>query len=176
MKIAANEELSDKDILLMASLGPKEASDDKSVVSGDSSSIDNSTTNEGAPMVANSTTTGNEKNHLQYLNNSEIHEVSTSLTSKMSTENNDEKLLQRCKGGPVYYKGYDGGPYVIGFLDKNYAVQPIEKEAFQFLVKCVNEGKKMRKKVHKNIEEDKITKLDLARNEFGPLDIKYLTG
>ena len=175
VKIAANEELSDKDILLMASLGPKEASDDKSVVSGDSSSIDNSTTNEGAPMVANSTTTGNEKNHLQYLNNSEIHEVSTSLTSKMSTENNDEKLLQRCKGGPVYYKGYDGGPYVIGFLDKNYAVQPIEKEAFQFLVKCVNEGKKMRKKVHKNIEEDKITKLDLARNEFGPLDIKYLT-
>ena len=62
----------------------------------------------------------------------------------------------------MYYKGYDGGPYVIGFLDKNYAVQPIEKEAFQFLVKCVNEGKKMRKKVHKNIEEDKITKLQLC--------------
>ena len=176
VKIASNEELSDKDVLLMASLGLKETSDDKSVISGDNSSIDNSS-NLGAPIVANSSTTtdGEEKSNVKYMNNSEIHEISTSLTSKMSTETNDEKLLQRCRGGPVYYKGYDGGPYVIGFLDKNFAVQQIDENALKFLVKCVNEGKKMRKKVHKNIEEDKIIKLDLARNEFGPLDIKYLT-
>lgn len=175
VKIASTEELSDKDVLLMASVGVKESSDDKSIVSGDNSSIDNSSSNEGAPIVANATSTGEEKSTVQYMNNSEIHEISTSLTSKMTTETNDEKLLQRCRGGPAYYKGYDGGPYVVGFLDKNYVVQQIEQAAFQFLVKCVNDGKKMRKKVHKNIEEDKIIKLDLARNEFGPLDIKYLT-
>ena len=68
VKIASNEELSDKDVLLMASLGLKETSDDKSVISGDNSSIDNSS-NLGAPIVANSSTTtdGEEKSNVKYM-------------------------------------------------------------------------------------------------------------
>ena len=167
VKIASQEELSDKDILVMASLGPKNESN-KSVLSGDSLSQNDSSSNEGAPVGPNASTTSiggttsipqeENKYAIKYINNSDIHEISNSLNGKMSVETNDEKLLKKCIGGPVYYKGYDGGPYVIGFLDKSYCVQQIDTESFQFLVKCVNEGKKMRKKVHKNIEEDKIYK------------------
>ena len=56
VKIASQEELSDKDILVMASLGPKDESN-KSVLSGDSmSQIDNSS-NEGAPVGPSTSTT-----------------------------------------------------------------------------------------------------------------------
>lgn len=44
-----------------------------------------------------------------------------------------------------------------------------------FLANMVNQGKLLRKKIHKGIDEDNIVKLDLSRNDFGPLDIKYLT-
>ena len=44
-----------------------------------------------------------------------------------------------------------------------------------FLSNSVNKGKLLRKKTHKGIDEDNIVKLDLSRNDFGPLDIKYLT-
>jgi Ran GTPase-activating protein (RanGAP) involved in mRNA processing and transport len=44
-----------------------------------------------------------------------------------------------------------------------------------FLIDKVNQGKLLRKKIHKGIDEENIVKLDLSRNDFGPLDIKYLT-
>ena len=44
-----------------------------------------------------------------------------------------------------------------------------------FLSDMVNQGKLLRKKIHKGIDEDNIVQLDLQRNDFGPLDIKYLT-
>jgi Ran GTPase-activating protein (RanGAP) involved in mRNA processing and transport len=44
-----------------------------------------------------------------------------------------------------------------------------------FLANMVNQGKLLRKKVNKGIDEDNIVQLDLQRNDFGPLDIKYLT-
>ena len=44
-----------------------------------------------------------------------------------------------------------------------------------FLATMVNQGKLLRKKVNKGIDEDNIVQLDLQRNDFGPLDIKYLT-
>ena len=36
-------------------------------------------------------------------------------------------------------------------------------------------GKLSRKKIHKEIDEDNIVKLDLSRNGFNSIDIKYLT-
>ena len=152
VKMASNDELSDKDILLMCSVGTKDTIDDKSVSS--ESKIDNSQTQNGESSVLTDAPPVYKK-YIKYINNSEIHEVLTNLNAKMSVESNDPVLLQKCRGGPVYYKGYDGGPYVIGYQDKEFAVQQISKEAFKFLVKCVNEGKKSRKKIHKNIEEDK---------------------
>ena len=44
-----------------------------------------------------------------------------------------------------------------------------------FLCDMVNKGKLLRKKVNKGIDEDNIVQLDLQRNDFGRLDIKYLT-
>lgn len=168
VKIVSSDELSDKDIFLMCSLGIVE---DKSV--SDSKNDNNQSQNRETSVLTESPLP--DKKDDKYINNSEIHEVTTNLNAHMSVESNDPKLLQKCRGGPVYYKGYDGGSYVIGYLDKDFNVQQISREAFKFLVGCVNEGKKMRKKVHKDIAEDKIYKLDLARNEFGPLDIKYLS-
>ena len=64
-------------------------------------------------------------------------------------------MIVLVNGGPVYYKGYNGGPYVIGFLDKTYVVQQIDTESFQFLVKCVNEGKNKHHGGRKKEQTDK---------------------
>ena len=45
----------------------------------------------------------------------------------------------------------------------------------KFLADGANKGKLLRKKINKGIDEDNIISLDLQRNDFGPLDIKYLT-
>ena len=39
----------------------------------------------------------------------------------------------------------------------------------------LNKGKLLKKKIHKGIEEDNIVKLDLSRNGFNSIDIKYFT-
>ena len=44
-----------------------------------------------------------------------------------------------------------------------------------FLSNMIYKGKLLRKKVHKGLDEENIIKLDLSRNDFSPLDIKYLT-
>ena len=43
-----------------------------------------------------------------------------------------------------------------------------------FLSNMIYKGKLLRKKVHKGLDEENIIKLDLSRNDFSPLDIKYL--
>ena len=167
VKVLSEGDLSDKDILLMASVGIN-------------TSQDVNTAHQDNTQHHNESTQGNQSNSNEqvlpkYINNSEIHETTVALNSSLSEELNDPEKLARCPGAPAYYKGYDNGIYCVGFLDNNYHVRPITKNVFRFLVKCLYKGKQMKKKVHKNIEEDKIYKLDLSRNDFGPLDIKYLS-
>ena len=87
----------------------------------------------------------------------------------------DNKLVNRCPGSPLYYKDYNSGGYVIAVINESYEFQYLDKNAMVFLSDMVNQGKLLRKKIHKGIDEDNIVKLDLSRNDFGPLDIKYLT-
>jgi Ran GTPase-activating protein (RanGAP) involved in mRNA processing and transport len=106
-------------------------------------------------------------------------QITTSF-QKIEKEDDEEKLkekalLKQCKGGPVYYKDYNGGAYVIGILNRDYKIYSFTKENMIFLVNMVNKGKLLRKKIHKGIDEEHIVKLDLSRNDFGPLDVKYLT-
>ena len=99
-------------------------------------------------------------------------------TSKMKTEENHEKIdkiVNRCPGSPLYYKDYNSGGYVIAIINESFEFQYLDKAAMIFLSDMVNQGKLLRKKIHKGIDEDNIVKLDLSRNDFGPLDIKYLT-
>ena len=151
------EEISNKDLYLMCSLGiknpkNKETDDDKE-----------------------------QKNNQTIC---DIHEMNVQISTvfqKIEKDDDDEEkrkekdLLKHCKGGPVYYKDYNGGAYVIGILNRDYKINPFTRENMIFLVNMVNKGKLLRKKVHKGIDEEHIVKLDLSRNDFGPLDVKYLT-
>lgn len=81
----------------------------------------------------------------------------------------------RIKGSPIYYKDFNGGSFVIAIINDTLNFQCFDKETMMFLCEMTNKGKLLRKKVHKGIDEENIVKLDLSRNDFGPLDIKYLT-
>lgn len=88
---------------------------------------------------------------------------------------NNNNIIEKCPGSPLYYKDYNSGGYVIGVINESYDFQYLNRETMAFLSDMVNKGKLLRKKSHKGIDEENIVKLDLSRNDFGPLDIKYLT-
>ena len=148
------EEISNKDLYLMCSLGIKN--------------------------TKNKDNDDEQKNNLVIC---DIHEMNVQISTsfqKIEKEDDEDKLkekqlLKQCKGGPVYYKDYNGGAYVIGILNRDYKIYSFTKENMIFLVNMVNKGKLLRKKIHKGIDEEHIVKLDLSRNDFGPLDVKYLT-
>ena len=134
------EEISNKDLYLMCSLGIKN--------------------------TKNKDNDDEQKNNLVIC---DIHEMNVQISTsfqKIEKEDDEDKLkekqlLKQCKGGPVYYK--------------DYKIYSFTKENMIFLVNMVNKGKLLRKKIHKGIDEEHIVKLDLSRNDFGPLDVKYLT-
>ena len=86
-----------------------------------------------------------------------------------------KSLLSKCPGSPLYYKDYNSGAYVVAIINENLEFQYLDLKTMSFLIDKVNQGKLLRKKIHKGIDEENIVKLDLSRNDFGPLDIKYLT-
>ena len=89
--------------------------------------------------------------------------------------NKDNNTLEKCPGSPLYYKDYNNGGYVIGVINESYDFQYLDNETMVFLSDIINKGRLLRIKIHKGIDEENIVKLDLSRNDFGPLDIKYLT-
>ena len=91
-------------------------------------------------------------------------------------ENAEEKdIIKKVPGSPIYYKDYNSGGYVVAVVNESCEFQYLDQDTMVFLANMVNQGKLLRKKIHKGIDEDNIVKLDLSRNDFGPLDIKYLT-
>ena len=91
-------------------------------------------------------------------------------------ESDEEMALGKCvPGSPIFYKDFNSGGYVVAIVNELMEFQFFDKDTMIFLVTMVNKGKLLRKKQHKGIDEDNIVKLDLSRNDFGPLDIKYLT-
>ena len=100
------------------------------------------------------------------------------VDSNDETEKKKEEiksLLSKCPGSPLYYKDYNSGAYVVAIINENLEFQYLDLKTMSFLIEKVNQGKLLRKKIHKGIDEENIVKLDLSRNDFGPLDIKYLT-
>ena len=104
-----------------------------------------------------------------------LREINVNSGNPFSSNKEKVDIIKRCPGSPLYYKDYNSGGYVIAIVNENYDFQYLDKNAMLFLSNMVNQGKLLRKKVHKGIDEDNIVKLDLSRNDFGPLDIKYLT-
>ena len=84
-------------------------------------------------------------------------------------------LIKQSPGSPIYYNDYNNGAYAIAIITDTYEFQYFDRKTMVFLANMVNKGKLLRKKVNKGIDEDNIVQLDLQRNDFGPLDIKYLT-
>ena len=84
-------------------------------------------------------------------------------------------LIKQSPGSPIYYNDYNNGAYAIAIITDTYEFQYFDRMTMVFLANMVNQGKLLRKKVNKGIDEDNIVQLDLQRNDFGPLDIKYLT-
>ena len=84
-------------------------------------------------------------------------------------------LIKQSPGSPIYYNDYNNGAYAIAIITDTYEFQYFDRKTMVFLANMVNQGKLLRKKVNKGIDEDNIVQLDLQRNDFGPLDIKYLT-
>ena len=88
---------------------------------------------------------------------------------------NIANLIKQSPGSPIYYNDYNNGAYAIAIITDTYEFQYFDRKTMVFLANMVNKGKLLRKKVNKGIDEDNIVQLDLQRNDFGPLDIKYLT-
>ena len=88
---------------------------------------------------------------------------------------NIANLIKQSPGSPIYYNDYNNGAYSIAIITDTYEFQYFDRKTMVFLANMVNQGKLLRKKVNKGIDEDNIVQLDLQRNDFGPLDIKYLT-
>ena len=88
---------------------------------------------------------------------------------------NIANLIKQSPGSPIYYNDYNNGAYAIAIITDTYEFQYFDRKTMVFLANMVNQGKLLRKKVNKGIDEDNIVQLDLQRNDFGPLDIKYLT-
>ena len=84
-------------------------------------------------------------------------------------------LIKQSPGSPIYYNDYNNGAYAIAIITDTYEFQYFDRKTMVFLANMVNKGKLLRKKVNKGIDEDNIVQLDLQRNDFGPLYIKYLT-
>ena len=66
------------------------------------------------------------------------------------------------------------GIYVIAIINQFFEFQYFDENNMIFLNNMVNKGKLLGKFIYKGIDQD-IIKLDLSNNNFGPLDIKYLT-
>ena len=81
-----------------------------------------------------------------------------------------------CPGSPIYYKDYNSGAYVIAIINEYMEFQYIEENTIKFLHDMLINGRLLRKKFHKGIDEDNIVKLDLSSNNFNSMDIQYLTG
>ena len=87
----------------------------------------------------------------------------------------EKEIIKRCPGSPIYYKDDNSGVYAIAIINEFLKFQYFNRDTIIFLCKVLNEGKLLRKEIHKGIDEDNIIKLDLSQNDFGPLDIKYFT-
>ena len=119
----------------------------------------------------------NSTNETTKPNEPKLREVNVNNINPFRKLDSDEEVnLGKCvPGAPIYYKDFNSGGYVVAIVNELMEFQYFDKDTMIFLVQMVNKGKLLRKKQHKGIDEDNIVKLDLSRNDFGPLDIKYLT-
>ena len=132
------------------------------------------TTTDGEENTPAKSTAGQQKFREIFISNVNPF-LNASQSPKSESGVNLEELIKQSPGSPLYYKDYNNGAYVIAIINESFEFQYLDRKTMMFLANMVNQGKLLRKKVNKGIDEDNIVQLDLQRNDFGPLDIKYLT-
>ncbi|MCQ2818916.1 MAG: hypothetical protein MJ252_16750 [archaeon] len=162
VEMMALDVLKEKDLYLVGSIGEEE--DEKKSADNIASILNKE--NPTDPSLNNS-----DKKEL--FKKSDLHQINVTVNSIMGR--NDAEKLKVCYGAPVFYKECNNNSYVVGFLTSESRIEFLNQENMRLLVEGVIKGKASKKKDEKKIEEDKIEKLDLSRNDFGPLDIKYLS-
>lgn len=95
-------------------------------------------------------------------------------TDTLLTEQTEEKLIC-AQGAPIFSENMNQEKNIFALLNHDYRVQLITREALLFMIDGVNGAKSIIKRGDQKIEESRIIQLDLSRNDFGPLDIKYLS-
>lgn len=96
------------------------------------------------------------------------------VESILLKEETEEKLIC-AQGAPIFSENINQEKNIFALLNQDYRVQKIPKEALLFMIDGVNGAKSIIKRGDQKIEESRIIQLDLSRNDFGPLDIKYLS-
>ena len=86
----------------------------------------------------------------------------------------EKENSEKVSGSPIYYKDSNDGVYAVAIVNERYEFQYFDENAMKFLADMVNQGKLLRKKTNKDIDEDNIVKLDLSKRDFQGLDIQYL--
>ena len=154
-EVGRKEDLGSRDIYAVFSLGLK--GQNSQTTSGDDSTPDS------------------KKGYEQKLREILVSNANPFLTAHEGGSDEEKALIKCSPGSPLYYKDYNSGAYVIAIVNENFDFQYFDKPTMKFLADGTNKGKLLRKKSNKGIDEDNIISLDLQRNDFGPLDIKYLT-
>ena len=131
----------------------------------------------GLKNIEDKLTQIDEKKYIKrepYLREIEIKEGSEN-PFKVSNNSNTNKIIKKAIGSPCYYKDNKNGVYALAIINEFFEFQYFGENDMIFLNDMAYKGKLFRKSTNKGIDEDKIIKLDLSRNDFGPLEIKYLT-
>ena len=94
---------------------------------------------------------------------------------KINRNYNSEKYSKNkiISGSPIFYRD-EHKIYVIGVINELYDIQFLDKDSLSFIYNQVNRIKIVKQNSQKTINTDNIIRLDLSRNDFGPLDIKFV--
>ena len=86
-------------------------------------------------------------------------------------ENNNKDLIKRSPGSPIFWGGHDGGAHVVAILNQKYEFQCFDDENAEFL----RYEKRRIERFKDGVDQDNIKTLILEDNDFGPLDMEYLS-
>lgn len=164
VEIMSPEVLKERDLYLVASLGEE----DEKVANNEAPPA-----MQGKDIYSDDPNRG-EADKKELYKKSNLHQISVNIQTILNKVDETDKG-KICFGAPVFYRECNNNSYVVGFLSADKTIETINQENMRVLIEGVIKGKESKKKDEKKIEEDKIEKLDLSRNDFGPLDIKFLS-
>ncbi len=75
------------------------------------------------------------------INEPYLKQINVSVGNPFIKNKENNAIMDRYHGSPLYYKDYNNGIYVIGVLNDNLEYQYIDKDTMIFLINMANKGK-----------------------------------